>query len=85
MASGATKWPCRDRLACEDLHELMLVGDRSGAALPLATAIGMDDAARRARYTDSRTPQPTTSHDPARREDSRQGRDVPRVPARPCP
>jgi hypothetical protein len=31
------------------------------------------------------TPQPTTSHDPARREDSRQGRDVPRVPARPCP
>lgn len=85
MASGANKLPCLDRLECEDLHEIMLVGHSYGAALPLARAIGLM-MQRGVRGTSILvTSQPTTSYDPTRREDSKQGRDVPRVPARPCP
>jgi hypothetical protein len=36
VASGANKLPCLDRLEWEDLHEIMLVGDRYGATVVTA-------------------------------------------------
>jgi hypothetical protein len=34
----ANKLPCLDRLECEDLHEIMLVGARYGATVVTAAA-----------------------------------------------